>query len=194
MVITLSQLREKIPGSGRRNGSFSAAGVLPAAYFHALSTIVQKIATTPRNPPPTAILPQQGLVPGLLLLCLEEPTSAAWSADDPSLPRQSGDLAMKKTLFILCLLSATAAFAQFGGSLNSQPQAFEFPSHPAHAAYTPMSPEQSVLASSSYTSAQGERPPSDFPQAEAVSLGAYAREIRKQHAQLKKSSVVWANQ
>ncbi len=101
---------------------------------------------------------------------------------------------MKKTLFILCLLSATAAFAQFGGSLNSQPQAFEFPSHPAHAAYTPMSPEQSVLASSSYTSAQGERPPSDFPQAEAVSLGAYAREIRKQHAQLKKSSVVWANQ
>ena len=32
-----------------------------------------------------------------------------------------------------------------------------------------MSQEKSVLATSSYTTAQGERPPSDFPQAEAVS-------------------------
>jgi hypothetical protein len=57
-----------------------------------------------------------------------------------------------------------------------------------------MSQEQSVLAATSYTSAQGERPASDFPQAEGVSLGAFAREVRKQHAQLKKSRVVWVNQ
>jgi hypothetical protein len=57
-----------------------------------------------------------------------------------------------------------------------------------------MSQEQSVLAATSYISAQGERPASDFPQAEGVSLGAFAREVRKQHAQLKKSRVVWVNQ
>ncbi len=105
---------------------------------------------------------------------------------------------MKKTLFVLCLLSATAAFAQYnntgGNTLNSQPQFIEFSSHPAHADYAPMSQEHSVLSSSSYTTAQGERPASDFPQPESVSLGAVARELRKQHAQLKKSRVVWVNQ
>jgi hypothetical protein len=105
---------------------------------------------------------------------------------------------MKKTLFILCLLSTTAAFAQYSGgmsAMNSQPQVYQVPTHPAHANYTSMAGEQTVLASASYSSAQGERPVSDFPQPEAVSLGAYAREIRKQHAaQLKKARVVWINQ
>jgi hypothetical protein len=100
---------------------------------------------------------------------------------------------MKKTLFILCLLSTTAAFAQYSGgmsAMNSQPQVYQVPTHPAHANYTSMAGEQTVLSS-----AQGERPVSDFPQPEAVSLGAYAREIRKQHAaQLKKARVVWINQ
>jgi hypothetical protein len=105
------------------------------------------------------------------------------------------DPAMKKTLFVLCLLSGTAAFAQQNAaSLNSQVSIPQFISHEAHATYTSMSTETSILASSSYASAQGERPASDFPQAEAVSLGAYAREIRKQHAQVKKSRVVWVNQ
>jgi hypothetical protein len=104
---------------------------------------------------------------------------------------------MKKTLFVLCLLSTTAAFAQYysGASyISSQPQIFQPPSHPAHAAYAPMSQEQSVLAATNYSTAQGERRASDFPQAEGVSLGAAAREFRKQHAQLKKSRVVWVNQ
>jgi hypothetical protein len=105
---------------------------------------------------------------------------------------------MKKTLFVLCLLSSTAAFAQYygagGGYISSQPQIYEAPSHPAHASYAPMSQEQSVLASSSYSMAQGERRASDFPQAEGVPLGTYAREFRKQHALLKKSRVVWVNQ
>jgi hypothetical protein len=104
---------------------------------------------------------------------------------------------MKKILFVLFLLSTVAAFAQNnlgGGSLNNQPMVYQFQSTPAHASYAPMSQERSVLAAASYASAQGERPASDFPQAEAVSLGAFAREFRKQHAQVKKSRVVWVNQ
>jgi len=101
---------------------------------------------------------------------------------------------MKKTLFLLCLLSTTAAFAQLGASISSQPQVYQSPSHPAHASYAPMSQEQNVLGGTSYFSAQGERPLSEFPQPPAVSLGTIARELRQQHAQLKKSRVIWVNQ
>ena len=104
---------------------------------------------------------------------------------------------MKKTLFVLCLLSTTTAFAQYYGSaptLNSQPQIYVAPSHPAHASYAAIAQEQTVLSSSSYSSAQGERPFSDFPQPEAVSLGTAARELKKQRADSKKSSVIWVNQ
>lgn len=103
---------------------------------------------------------------------------------------------MKKALFVFFLLSTSAVFAQVGASsyLSNQPVIFEAPSHAAHASYTPMSAEQTILATSSYASAQGERPASDFPQPEGVSLGAAARELKKQHAQLKKSPVVWVNQ
>jgi len=104
---------------------------------------------------------------------------------------------MKTILLVLCLLCTAAAFAQnnlTGGSLNTQPMVYQFQSHPGHAAYAPMSPEQSVLGTASYTSAQGERPASDFPHAEAVSLGVFAREFRKQHAQVKKARIVWVNQ
>ena len=108
---------------------------------------------------------------------------------------------MKETLFLFCLLCTSAAFAQYGGaigSISSQPQIYESPSHPAHASYAPMGREQNILGGSSFHSAQGERLASDFPQqapaVEAVSLGAIARELRQQHAQLKKSRVVWVNQ
>jgi hypothetical protein len=104
---------------------------------------------------------------------------------------------MKKTLFILCLLSTAGAFAQYypaAGHIDNTPVIYESPSHPAHASYAPMMQEQSVLGSSNYTSAQGERRASDFPQAEGISLGVYARELRKQHAELKKARFVWVNQ
>lgn len=104
---------------------------------------------------------------------------------------------MKTTLFLLCLLClfcTSAAFGQRIASVSSEPQAYQFPTHEAHASYTPMTQEKSVLGGGNYTTAQGERPASDFPQAEQVSLGAYAREIREQHAQLKKARVVWVNQ
>jgi hypothetical protein len=108
-----------------------------------------------------------------------------------------GDPAMKKILVVLCLLCSSAAFAQYyssGNSRTSDPVVYEAPSHPSHASYAPMAQEQNILASANYSSAQGERRASDFPQPEAVSLGAYARELKKQHAQLKKSRVVWINQ
>lgn len=104
---------------------------------------------------------------------------------------------MKTTLFVLCLLSTTAAFAQYnntGAGRSSEPYIVESPSHNAHAGYAPLSTGQSVLASASYSSAQGERPASDFPQPEAIALGTTARELRKQHSQMKKSRVVWVNQ
>jgi len=106
---------------------------------------------------------------------------------------------MKKILFVfvfvLCLLSTTAAFAQYAVSRTStEPTSFASPNHPAQASYTPMSQERSVLGSGSYSSAQGERPFSDFPQPELVPLGTTARELKKQHAELKKSRVVWVNQ
>lgn len=104
---------------------------------------------------------------------------------------------MMKTLFAFCLLSTTAVFAQYvGGSstLSSQPQIYEAPSHPAHASYTAMSAEQSILASSSYSAASGDRPVSDFPQPEPVSLGTAARDLKKEHVQAKKSHVIWVNQ
>jgi hypothetical protein len=104
---------------------------------------------------------------------------------------------MKKLLFVLCLFSATAAFAQnynTGSGRSSDPYILESPSHPAHASYSSLSSGQSILASASYATAQGERPASDFPQPEAISLGVAARELKKEHDQMKKSRVVWVNQ
>src|ERR1700730_7479055 len=59
----------------------SASRLSPGAL-----SIVQTIATTSANPPKSAILPRQSLVPGLLLPFPEEPTSADRFVDDPSLP------------------------------------------------------------------------------------------------------------
>ncbi len=105
---------------------------------------------------------------------------------------------MKKTLFLLCLLcllSSAAAFAQLGASyISNEPQVYHSPSHPAHASYMPMSQEQNVLGGTNYFTGQGERPLSEFPQPAAVPLGTIARELRQEHAQLKKSRVVWVNQ
>ena len=51
-----------------------------------------------------------------------------------------------------------------------------------------------MLGGTNYFSAQGERPLSEFPQPPAVPLGTIARELRQQHAEVKKSRVVWVNQ
>jgi hypothetical protein len=103
---------------------------------------------------------------------------------------------MKKALFAFCLFFSTAAFAQYVGTsgISTEPHIPQSPSHPAHASYTSLSQGDSVLGNGSYASAQGERPASDFPQAEDESLGAAARELKKQRAQLRKSRVIWVNQ
>jgi hypothetical protein len=104
---------------------------------------------------------------------------------------------MKKILFVFCLLSTAAAFGQYGvslGSQNNQAQSYQFQTHPSHADYAPMSAERSVLPSTTFLTAQGERRPSDFAQPESLPLGTIARELKKQHDELKKSRVVWINQ
>ena len=100
---------------------------------------------------------------------------------------------MKSTFFALYILSATAALAQYSG-------------HPQHADIVPLAQEQNILAPSNYFVAHGERPASDFPQTgnengnengnekkTVISLGTTAREIRKQHAEQKRSLFVWVN-
>ena len=100
---------------------------------------------------------------------------------------------MKKILFVLYLLSTTAALAQFA-TINPQPQVYQFPSHEEHASYTAISQGQSISGPSNFAVAQGERPVSDFPQVAAVPLGTAVRELRKEHAEVKKTRVVWINQ
>jgi len=101
---------------------------------------------------------------------------------------------MKKILLVLALiLSAAAAFGQYGGGNNANGPQYWPSSHPAHASYAPIAQEQSLIASSGYTSAQGERPASDFPQPPQKPLGDIARELKKEHAQVKKARIVWEN-
>jgi hypothetical protein len=103
-------------------------------------------------------------------------------------------IAMKKTFVVLVLFLTTAAFAQYqGGYINSQPQPYVAPTHPAHASYAPIATGQSIMGGSSYMVGQGERPLSDFPQAPQRSLGDAARELKKQHEHVKKARFVWEN-
>jgi hypothetical protein len=107
---------------------------------------------------------------------------------------------MKKALVVLSFfvfVLTTSAFAQYGGAagyLSAEPQIFHAPEHPAHASFAPIQSGTSIYPGTSYTSAQGDRPPSDFPQAATASLGDIARELKKQHALVKKSDTVWINQ
>jgi hypothetical protein len=102
---------------------------------------------------------------------------------------------MKMTLLVLCLLVTTAAFGQYyGGGISAQPQVYHSPEHPSQALYTAMAVERSVVGGGAYTAAQGDRPASDFPQQPQISLGDQARELKKEHEQVKKSRFVWINQ
>lgn len=101
---------------------------------------------------------------------------------------------MKKILFVLLLLSTSAAFGQYSvNHLESQPQIFSIPDHPAHASYAPMAGERSIVGGGSASYGQGDRPASDFPQMASVPLGDMARELKKQHARVKKARIIWEN-
>jgi len=99
---------------------------------------------------------------------------------------------MKTAFLVLCLLLTTAAFGQYVG-VSSQPQPYQAPSHPEHAAIHDLATEQYVLSGSNYSSAQGERPVWDLPQAPVQSLGETARILRKEHAKVKKARTVFEN-
>lgn len=105
---------------------------------------------------------------------------------------------IKTALFSLCLLGASAAFGQYGSSvavLNNQPAVFQSPSHPEHASVKPMAQPQSLLEQSGYSYAQGERPLWEVaPEAHVTPLGDIARELRKEHAEVKKATICWQNQ
>jgi hypothetical protein len=110
----------------------------------------------------------------------------------------TGEIAMKMTLFVLSLFvfMTTAAFAQYagGGYVSAQPQIYEPPDHPQHAGFVALGTGSSIYPGTSYTSAQGDRPASDFPQAASPSLGDIARELKKEHALVKKAPILWINQ
>ena len=99
---------------------------------------------------------------------------------------------MRNSFLALCILCASAAFAQIG-SLGSGNQ---YQGHPEHADYAAMAQERTVLPATNYYIAHGERPASDFPQppqSHGIALGTAARELRKQHEGQKKSQFIWVN-
>jgi hypothetical protein len=100
---------------------------------------------------------------------------------------------MKTTLFVLCLLCATAALGQsVGGSvLSNEVQVLRLPDHSQHAAQQPMAQEQNLRENFSYTYAQGERPLWELaPVSHEVPLGDVARMLRKEHFAAKKADFV----
>ena len=90
-------------------------------------------------------------------------------------------LASLIALLFLCYLS----HAQTGGSISppTMVNSFAMSGHPEHAAPHALGDEQSLLPTGGVTSAQGERPLSDFDneQEPTVSLGQIAREYRSGH-------------
>jgi hypothetical protein len=101
---------------------------------------------------------------------------------------------MKRLLLTFLLLSASAAFGQlYANTINATPQPYHSPDHTSHASYATMTEEHGIVGGGGFTFGQGERPVSDFPQMAAIPLGDSARELKKQHAQLKKSHKVWEN-
>ena len=97
-------------------------------------------------------------------------------------------LASLIALLFLCTLS----HAQAGGSISppTMVSSYAMSGHPEHAAPHALGDEQSLLPSSGETSAQGERPLSDFytEQEPTVSLGQVAREYREGRA-VKRSKI-----
>jgi hypothetical protein len=105
---------------------------------------------------------------------------------------------MKTAVCLFCVLSASAAFAQnvgaVTGALSNEPVRIVVPDHPGHASQQPMLTEQSLLNTSTFTSAQGERPLWEVaPKKVEVPLGDVARTLRQEHNVVKKSATVVEN-
>ena len=105
---------------------------------------------------------------------------------------------MKVALCMVCLFFASAAFAQSGVNgavLSNEPSIFRMPTHPERAIQTPMGEEQNVMTTFNFVHARGERPLWEVAPSvvQPTPLGAVARMLRKQHAGVKKATIVWEN-
>jgi hypothetical protein len=104
---------------------------------------------------------------------------------------------MKTVFCLFCVCFASAAFGQnvAGASvLSSEPFRIALPEHPQHASQKPMLSEQSLLHTSTFTSAHGERPLWEVaPVKEEVPLGDVARAYKREHPIVKRSATVVEN-
>src|SRR5437868_4555699 len=96
-------------------------------------------------------------------------------------------------LFVFGVAGAAAQVA--GGALSAQPQIFEIPSHPERAAQQTLSREESLLETSTITSAKGEMALWEAPRkiTSVMPLGDVARMFRKEHEVAKKAILVKEN-
>ena len=105
-------------------------------------------------------------------------------------------LAMKKTLLLLFILCAAAAFGQ-AGSISAQAQPIMMAEHPQHASIHAMAAEQPLVGagSNAYTYEQGERPLWEFgPVSQPTPLGDIARAVRKEKLTARKAEVIFEKQ
>ncbi len=102
---------------------------------------------------------------------------------------------MKKILFVVLLLSSSAAFGQYyANHLDNTPQVLQIPEHTAHASWGQMGRGTIHYWWRNYQLLPGATgQTSDFPQMAELPLGDAARELRKQHAKVKKARVIWEN-
>jgi len=100
---------------------------------------------------------------------------------------------MRTTLFTLCLLWGTAALGQAVSTVAPISSTFQIASHPEHASPQPLAREYSLLEGigTAYVIAQGERPLWEFaPARQEVPLGDVARNLKREHAAMKKARFV----
>jgi len=98
---------------------------------------------------------------------------------------------MKTTLFALCFLCATAAFAQSYPSLSP----LEFGDHAYHASAHSTATPTDILGGNSVIVGHGEVPLADIPMPKIheTPLGDVARQVRQERLFAKKAQVVWEN-
>jgi hypothetical protein len=104
---------------------------------------------------------------------------------------------MKTTIIILCLLCATAAFAQSASILSNTPAPVVMVDHPLRAAEHAMAQEISLLSGnlSPYTYATGEVPLAELGSLPyETPLGDVARAYRKEHIDAPKAAIVMEKQ
>jgi len=102
---------------------------------------------------------------------------------------------MKTALFVLCFLSATAAFGQATGSTGSATlsSTLQMASHPERASQHSLAQEENLMEHSNFYFAQGERPLWEVQgpsKVRPLPLGDIARMYRKDHELVKKADIV----